>query len=61
MPLKKAGVPGQDYGDKIVLLLHGYDKGADPSPRRQQREIVEAANASARSTRAGLPLELYEI
>ena len=30
------------YGDKIVLLLHGYDKGADPSPRRQQREIAEA-------------------
>lgn len=30
------------YGDKIVLLLHGYDKGADPSKRRQQREIAEA-------------------
>ena len=25
-----------------VLLLHGYDKGADPSARRQQREIAEA-------------------
>ena len=30
------------YGDKIVLLLHGYDKSADPSKRRQQREIAEA-------------------
>ena len=30
------------HGDRIVLLLHGYDKGADPSPRRQQREIGEA-------------------
>src|SRR2546430_1881340 len=23
------------YGAKIVLLLHGYDKGADPSEKRQ--------------------------
>lgn len=30
------------YGDKLVLLLHGYDKGEDPSKRRQQREIDEA-------------------
>lgn len=30
------------YGQKIVLLLHGYDKGEDPSKRRQQREIEEA-------------------
>lgn len=30
------------YGDKVVLLLHGYDKSADPSKRRQQREIAEA-------------------
>lgn len=30
------------YGDRIVLLLGGYDKGADPSPKRQQREIAEA-------------------
>lgn len=27
------------YGDKVVLLLNGYDKGKDPSGRRQQREI----------------------
>ncbi|MHB1861187.1 MAG: hypothetical protein ACYCUM_14005 [Solirubrobacteraceae bacterium] len=26
----------------VVLLLHGYDKGEDPSKRRQQAEIEEA-------------------
>jgi phage-related protein len=30
------------YGEKIILLLGAYDKGADPSPRRQQREINTA-------------------
>jgi hypothetical protein len=30
------------HGDRVILLLHGYDKGADPAPRRQQREIAEA-------------------
>lgn len=30
------------HGDRIVLLLGGYDKGADPSPKRQQREIADA-------------------
>ncbi|WP_320669572.1 hypothetical protein [Patulibacter defluvii] len=30
------------YGDRLILLLGGYDKGADPSTRRQQREIAEA-------------------
>lgn len=30
------------YGDKVVLLLGGYDKGEDPSPKRQQKEIEEA-------------------
>lgn len=30
------------HGDKRVLLLGGYDKGDDPSPRRQQREIDTA-------------------
>jgi hypothetical protein len=27
------------YGRKVVLLVGGYDKGEDPSPRRQQAEI----------------------
>lgn len=27
------------YGDKVVLLLNGYDKGEDLSGKRQQREI----------------------
>ena len=30
------------YGDRVVLLLGGYDKGADPGRRRQQREIARA-------------------
>lgn len=30
------------HGQKVVLLLSGYDKGDDPKPRRQQREIAEA-------------------
>lgn len=30
------------YGDKVVLLLGGYDKGKSPHRRRQQREIEEA-------------------
>ncbi len=30
------------YGSKIVLLLNGYDKAADPSDKRQQREIAVA-------------------
>ena len=30
------------HGDRLVLLLGCYDKGADPSKRRQQREIAEA-------------------
>ncbi len=28
------------FGDRIVLLVHGYDKGADPSDKRQAREIA---------------------
>lgn len=30
------------HGDRIVLLLGGYDKSTDASPRRQQREIATA-------------------
>lgn len=30
------------YGDRVGLLLSGYDKGADPSEKRQQREIARA-------------------
>jgi hypothetical protein len=30
------------FGERVVLLIDGYDKGADPSPRRQQREISDA-------------------
>jgi putative component of toxin-antitoxin plasmid stabilization module len=30
------------HGNRIVLLLGGYDKGNDPSERRQQREIAVA-------------------
>ena len=30
------------YGDKLLLLLGGYDKGVDPSPKRQQAEIRTA-------------------
>lgn len=30
------------YGDKVILLLGGYDKGEDPKGWRQQREISQA-------------------
>jgi hypothetical protein len=30
------------HGDRLILLLGGYDKGADPSKRRQQQEIALA-------------------
>ena len=30
------------YGQKVVLLLGGYDKGDSPKERRQQREIAES-------------------
>jgi hypothetical protein len=30
------------HGDHLILLLGGYDTGADPSPRRQEAEIGEA-------------------
>jgi hypothetical protein len=30
------------YGQRVILLLSGYDKGGDPNERRQQREIADA-------------------
>jgi hypothetical protein len=30
------------HGGKVILLLHGYDKGGDDSPRKQNKEIQEA-------------------
>lgn len=36
------------YGQRVVLLLGGYDKGVAPSKRRQDREI-ETARARLRS------------
>ena len=36
------------HGDKLVLLLGGYDKGEDPSPKRQQQEIKEARSRLAK-------------
>jgi putative component of toxin-antitoxin plasmid stabilization module len=30
------------YGKRVILLLGGYDKGKEPSQRRQQREIETA-------------------
>lgn len=39
------------YGERRILLLHGYDKGEDPKGRRQQREI-EVARQRLRHWRA---------
>ncbi len=33
------------HGHKVILLLSGYDKGDDPSRRRQQRAIADARQA----------------
>lgn len=30
---------GHAHGDKLLLLLAGYDKAADPSDRREDREV----------------------
>ncbi len=35
------------YGNRVVLLLGGYDKGADPAPRRQNEEITIARSRLA--------------
>jgi hypothetical protein len=36
------------YGDKVVLIYHGYDKGRDSSSRRQQKEIAKSRAAHKR-------------
>jgi putative component of toxin-antitoxin plasmid stabilization module len=36
------------YGEKIVLLIGGYDKGDDPSGKREQKEIKGARKALTR-------------
>jgi hypothetical protein len=41
------------HGDRIVLLLGGYDKGERPSARHQQAQI-ELAKARLRTWKAGL-------
>lgn len=49
-PDDKEGPPGKvllrafchAYGNRIVLLLGGYDKGENPSAKRQQKEIETA-------------------
>ncbi len=33
------------YGNRVVLLLSGYDKGEDPSEKRQERAIKAARKA----------------
>jgi hypothetical protein len=35
------------HGSRVVLLLGGYDKGKDPSERRQRREIAQARKCLA--------------
>jgi putative component of toxin-antitoxin plasmid stabilization module len=30
------------HGDRVILLLGGYDNGRDPSDRKQQRQIARA-------------------
>lgn len=42
------------HGDRIVLLLHGYDKLRDPSPKRQQKEIAKARKLNEEWKRGNL-------
>jgi len=41
------------HGDKLILLLGGYDKGRDPSKRRQQKEIEVARKRLGEWRRSG--------
>ncbi|TMD89300.1 MAG: hypothetical protein E6I73_10870 [Chloroflexi bacterium] len=47
------------YGPGVLLLLSGYDKGSDPSNRRQQREMTKAAEMAAKAQK-GLRARLRE-
>jgi hypothetical protein len=57
-PDDKEGPPGKvllrafchAYGNRIVLLLGGYDKGEKPSAKRQQKEIETARKGSRPSS-----------
>jgi phage-related protein len=44
------------HGDRIILLLGGYDKGADSSKSRQQREIALARRRLAEFHRRSRPI-----
>ena len=41
----------QAYGNKKILLISGYDKGKDPSERRQRQEIAGAQKLLAQFKR----------
>lgn len=45
--LRVTGMAHMRRGKRVVLLLGGYDKGKDPSGRRQQREIAAARRVLA--------------
>lgn len=50
------------HGDRIVLLLGGYDKSTDPSLKRQQREIATARQRLADyRRRISFPLQTYGV
>ncbi|MDH6277370.1 hypothetical protein M2118_000321 [Aurantimicrobium minutum] len=40
------------YGDKMIVIHHGYDKKRDPSHKRQQREIAKARKIHERWKRS---------
>lgn len=41
------------YGDKVILLLGGYDKGKDPKERRQQRVLADTRDEHGGDTLGG--------
>jgi putative component of toxin-antitoxin plasmid stabilization module len=45
-PLRREGILLRVFchfhGNKVILLLGGYDKGRDPSDKRQEKEIARA-------------------